>query len=248
MEQITASRIAGDLNKRAIEYGFSLAKPGVTTRQIDHAVGEFIVANGGAVAFKGFRGYPANACIFTDSILVHGIPNDTPIEDGDILTIDCGVTIANWCVDSARTRIIGTPRNESDKSLVNASEKLTFDLATRLRAGISLYEIAAWSEELAVQYGVNISSDFTGHGIGRTLHEPPSIYFRLPESRKMLEQMRQAKLAENSIVCIEPICVKGLTAYDVMPDGWSLRSRTGAMASQTEVCVLILADGQEILC
>ncbi len=96
MDQITASRIAGDINKRAIEYGFSRAMPGITTRELDHLIGEFIVQNGGAAAFRGFHGYPANACIFTNDTIIHGLPNDTPLAEGDILTIDCGVRVANW--------------------------------------------------------------------------------------------------------------------------------------------------------
>lgn len=247
MDRITASRIAGHLNSKAIDLGFTNAKIGITTRQLDHDIGEFIVTNGGSAAFRGFREYPANACIFTNDTVVHGLPNDAPLAEGDILTIDCGVRIMNYCVDSARTRIIGQPRNKTDELLVYASEQLTRDLTSRLRAGVSLYDIAAWSEELATHYGVNIFNEFVGHGIGVDLHMPPSIPFRLPESRRMLENMRSTKLTANQIVCIEPIVTNGLLGYDVMSDGWTIKSRTGAMSAQTEFCVLILDNGCEIL-
>lgn len=247
MDRITATRIAGQLNSRAIDLGFAVAKVGITTRQIDHKIGEFIVKNGGSPAFVGFRGYPGNACIFTNDTIVHGLPNDVPLAEGDILTIDCGVRVCNYCVDSARTRIIGKSRNKEDERLVYASEQLTRDLMSRLKAGVSLYDIAAWSEELAAHYGVNIFHEFGGHGIGVDLHMPPFIYFRLPESQKTLAEMRATKLTENQIVCLEPIVTNGLLGYDVMSDGWTIKSRTGAMSAQTEFCILIKTEGCEIL-
>lgn len=256
MDQLEATRYAGKVNREAIEAGFFVAQPGVSLLTVNQAVENYILEFKCVPIFKGYKGYPASCCLSLNDSMVHGIPSNYTLMVGDLLTIDVGCSYQDWCMDSARTRIIGL----MDPTLFPFQERLI--QATRaildaeiavVKNGCSLLEIVRAAETAALKFKANICTSWGGHKIGRILHEEPFIPNGIDKGLSSIKRWQlereydRYKLKTGDIICLEPVVTFGSTAYTIDPDGWTVRSSDQSLVAHEEDCVLVLDNGYEIL-
>ena len=224
------------LHKELEEY----LKPGLSTKDID-SYGEALIEKlGGVPNFKNYQGYPAAICVSVNDEVVHGIPRaDRIINDGDIVSLDCGLIYKGFHSDAARTRAVGDV-SPKVKALIEATKQSFFDGIKMAKAGNHLYDISnaiAGSLE-AGNYG--IVKELTGHGIGRNLHEDPSI----PNFRM---RRRGPKLKAGMTLAIEPMVTLGDGSVEWLSDDWTVVTADGTWAAHYENTVLITEGEPEIL-
>lgn len=240
MKKLEAMRLAGEINRLAIEFGLAAAQPGMTKSELNELVGEFIRERGGEPAFLNYHGFPGNCCICLDEEAVHGTPSDRRIEDGSILTIDCGVRIGGWNVDAASTKIIGTPRCAADITLVQYTKESLDAAVAIIRADLDLFDLADRIYSVARSGNIAPYPQFTGHGIGRTVHEDPAIH--------NIPRQRGTRLTSGQTIAVEPICTRGGLNYKMLPDGWTCVSYDGTMSAHFEHTLFVTEEGCEVLC
>lgn len=247
MSKLDAMREAGSINRRAIDFGLREAKPGMTKAVLDRAIGEYIRGLGAEPAFLGYHGFPSNCCLSLNEELVHGTASDRVINDGDILTVDCGVRVGEYCVDAAGTTIVGNALNEDDVRLVKHSKELIDRLIDHVQPGLNLFDFAMQCDRLLAHYGLKVFSQFCGHGIGKSVHEPPQINHTLVDADHTF--LTSFTLRKGMTICVEPITTFGGTGFRVLDeDGWTCVSVDGSRSAHFEHCILVVQDGCEILC
>lgn len=248
MNKLDAMRYAGKVNRDAIDYGFEIAKPGMTKRELSHRLGDFIKTHGCEPAFLGYLGFPGEACICLNEEIVHGIPNDRVIEDGDILTIDIGTKYQGWNVDAASSDIVGHHIPER-LQFIRKCEAIFNIIIQHVHPNFSLYQIAELGDRLVKDKDVYLLNEFTGHGIGQAIHLDPSIFHSLkglPE--RTIGELRTRFLKPSSTVCLEPIFLtKPSVGHELMPDGWTWASKYGLLSCHFEHTVLVTDNGVEII-
>lgn len=212
---------------------------GMTTKEVDRLVFDFIKASGAIPSCLGYEGYPASACVSVNEVVVHGIPSDRVLKDGDLVSVDLCVLKNGWQGDGARTFLIGTP-SEEDKKLVEVTRQCFFEAIDGLKAGSPLYDIGYRVQTYAESHGFGVVRAFTGHGIGREMHEDPSV----PNFGKKGTGMR---LKAGTVLCIEPMITAGDWRVETLSDGWTSVTRDGKKAAHYENTVVIREDGVEIL-
>lgn len=253
-------RYAGQVNVRAIEAGFAIAREGVTLAEIDTVVERTIRDGDCEPAFKGYRDYPATACIAVNDVAVHGIPNEYQLRHGDIVTIDVGTRWNGFCVDSARTRVLAQP--DPDKGLhhqwwrrtclQDAAEKILEAELQEVRDGVSLYDIAFAGEREAKRQQVNLMVQWGGHRIGETIHLDPFIPNGFDWSKGNFgvqmekRRLQQTKLFAGDTICLEPVVTYGSTDIIIDQDGWTVRSKDSSDVAHTERTILVLKNGFEV--
>ncbi len=249
MDQLEAMRAAGQINQAAIKMALEQAAPGMTKAELDSMIGAFIEKMGGRPAFKGYQGFPGNACLSIDEEVVHGTPSDREIQEGSILTVDCGVEVDGWCVDAARTAIIGQPRNESEEKLVQSTDELLqYFVEKEIRAGLTMFNLANRMQTVAQLEGLRVFPQFTGHGIGRSIHEDPTIFHTLEGHTKLSRRLIQTwKFEAGMTVCVEPITTLGSPITIAQEDGWTVISQDGQPSAHFEHTLLITENGCEVL-
>lgn len=240
MNKLDAMREAGEINRLAINFALTVAQPGMTKAELDQAVGDLIRDMGGEPAFLGYHGFPGNCCICIDEEIVHGTPSNRKIEDGSILTIDCGVRIDGWNVDAASTKIIGTPRSELDVSLLAGTKEALDAGIAIIKAELDLFDLANCIHSVARTNGISPYPQFTGHGIGRVVHEEPAIH--------NIPKQRGTKLAPGQTIAVEPICTRGGLGFNVMEDGWTCVSSDRSLSAHFEHTLLVTEEGCEVIC
>ena len=275
MDRLEATRYAGRINREAIEHGFKFVAAGTSLLEIDRAVEQYILDHNCTPAFKGYRGFPNTCCLSPNDVVVHGVPNDYRIKDGDILTIDVGCSYDGWMVDSARTQLIEDPfpalsdpenydwstyRNKC--SLIYASECVLEAQLSVIKNGCSLLDILKASELAAkANFGadarpsppLNIYPQWHGHQIGQTVHMEPSIPSCIDPAISKLKRWQlereydKCKLQAGQVICLEPVVTFGKTDIIEDGDGWTVRSADGSLVAHTESCILITETGYEIL-
>lgn len=250
-------REAGRVNLQAIELGLSMLEPGTVLKDIDVAMEELIRKNGCEPAFKGYQPvgatapYPATACISVNDVLVHGLPGDYAIQDGDIVTVDVGTKNHGWHVDAARSKVVGS--NPEAQRLLNSTEIILAAQLDLVKDGCSLYSLVEVSEKLSYQLGIYIMPQWGGHGIGETVHTEPFIPASIDRTQTKIMQTltqqryKREKLKEGQTICIEP--VTSLGSHDIMLDAdqWTVRTADGGITTHTERCLVVTRHGYEIL-
>ena len=261
-------RYAGMVNIQAIEYGFEIAEPGMTLRQIDEAIENVIRGRGCKPAFKNYQpdGYespfPAAACISPNDVVVHGIPDDYVLRDGDLITIDVGTEYQGAFVDSARSRVICghwpakhnlDSLHKEQKSLVLAAEAVLWAQLSVIKDQCDFLTMVMVAEETALEYNVTIMPQWGGHGIGLKVHTEPfipsAIDRRQSPIRQRIEEKRYSrqKLTEGQTICVEPVVTFGTPDIMIGEDKWTVRQANGELAAHTERCLLVTKDGYELL-
>jgi len=215
-----------------------LIKPGVTTLELDAVAEEFIRDNGAEPGFLGYGGFPNSLCTSVNEAVVHGIPNDTPLVDGDIVSVDCGVLKNGFYGDSAYTFEIGEVSEEIKKLLEVTKECLNRSVAAAI-SGNRLGDIGYACQSHAEEHGFGVVRELVGHGLGKNLHEEPQV----PNYGK---RGRGAKLKEGLVLAIEPMINLGTKNVKQLSDGWTIVTKDGKPSAHFEHDVAI-AKGQPIM-
>lgn len=254
MDRLEATRYAGHINQGAIEHGFTIAQPGISLLEIDAAIESYLLKHNCKPAFKGYRDFPATSCLSTNDVVVHGVPTNYRLKDGDILTIDVGCSHETWMVDAARTRIIGPARPGFfllQERLIAASESVLQAEMSVIKSGVSLLEVVLAAESRASELGVSIFPQWGGHQIGQKLHIDPFVPNCIDPSLTQIKRWQlereydKYKLAAGQVFCLEPIVTFGKTDIIVDEDGWTVRTMDGSLSSHSERCILVTETGYQ---
>lgn len=212
---------------------------GMTTKELDTLIERFIRSEGANPSCLGYGGFPASACISINEEVVHGIPSDRIIRDGDIVSVDIVADKNGYHGDACRTFCVGAVAPEA-KQLVKVTEECFFKAIEGLRAGTPLFDIGYRVQKYAESFGYGVIRSYTGHGIGKEMHEDPSV----PNFGKLGTGMR---LKAGTVLCIEPMIAMGSWKVRVLGDGWTAVTIDGKPAAHYENTVVVREDGVEIL-
>jgi methionyl aminopeptidase len=219
----------------------NLVQPGMTTADLDVHAEKRIREMGAVPSFKGYHGFPASICASLNHEVVHGIPSRKKIiRLGDVLKVDTGAYYEGFHGDSCITLAIGTVKPEAAQ-LIRVAEEALYQGIAQVKAGNCLLDIAGAIQDHTVAHGFHIVEDFTGHGVGRNLHEEPSVFnFRT-------HQLPNVKLRAGMTLAIEPILNAGSKVTRILPDRWTAVTTDNALSAQFEHTVLVTETGYEIL-
>lgn len=216
-----------------------LIKPGITTKEIDQFVEEFLAAHGATPEQKGFQGYPYATCASINDEICHGFPRDEKLKDGDIVTIDLVVNLKGGLADSAWTYAVGNV-DEAGLRLMEVTKKALYIGIEQARVGNRIGDIGHAIQTYAEAQGFSVVREFTGHGIGPTIHEPPHIpHFGEPN--------KGPRLKEGMVITIEPMLNEGDWRSKMDPNNWTARTIDGRRSAQYEHTIAILKEGPLIL-
>ena len=207
---------AGDLVARTIAHVGERIEPGVTTLELDDVADAFIRANGGVPTSLGYRGYPRAICISVDEVVVHGIPDGRVVDEGDLVTIDVGVTLDGAIADSAYTFGVGQVEPEAQRLLDVCQDALVAGIA-EARLGNRIGDISHAVQTLVEDAGFSVVKSLVGHGVGRHYHEDPHV-------PNFGEPGRGPRLSEGMTIAIEPMITAGSDMVVMMDDGWTIRT------------------------
>jgi methionyl aminopeptidase len=215
------------------------AKPGVTTAELDATADEFIRSRGGVPTFKGYRGYPASVCTSPNDMVVHGIPGPHALEEGDILSVDVGVTLDGFVADSAYTFPIGEIFPEAERLLEGGKAALAAGIE-QCRPGNRLSDISHAIQAATEEHGFSVVRSLVGHGVGRSMHEEPQI-------PNFGEPGRGPLLSAGMTFAIEPMINAGGPDVVIHDDEWSISTADGSLSAHFEHTVAITEEGPRIL-
>jgi methionyl aminopeptidase len=213
--------------------------PGVKTRELDILAERVIRDAGGVPAFLHYRGYPATLCISVNDVIVHGIPGEVPLQEGDIVGIDCGVFYKGYCGDAARTFAVGRIDPAAERLLRVTEEALHLGVA-QVRPGGRLQDIGWAVQQHAESHGYSVVREFTGHGVGTSLHEDPQV----PNFGVL---GKGPKLKPGMVLAIEPMVNAGACGIRMDPDGWTARTEDGSLSAHFEFSVAVTTSGAQVL-
>ena len=217
----------------------SKIKAGMSTREVDELVERYIRASGANPSCLGYGGFPASACVSVNEMVVHGIPDDRILKDGDIVSVDVVADKNGYHGDACRTFCVGNVSAEVQQ-LVKVTEECFFKGIENLRAGTPLYDIGHAVQTHAEAHGYGVIRSYTGHGIGKEMHEDPSV----PNFGRKGTGVR---LRAGTVLCIEPMIAMGTWKVRLLPDGWGAVTQDGKPAAHYENTVVVREDGVEIL-
>ena len=237
--EIELMRRAGTITAAARALAGEMVKPGVTTREIDRAVEQFIRKNGAVPSFLNYHGYPGSACISVNDEVIHGIPGSRVLKDGDIVSVDVGAYIGGFHGDCAATFPCGTISEEAQR-LIDVTRESFFRGIARAKEGNRIFDISAAVQEYVEANGFTVVREFVGHGIGRQLHESPEVpnYGTAGRGPRLLRGMTLA---------IEPMVNAGAASIRQLSDGWTVKTLDGRLSAHYENTVLITDGEPEIL-
>lgn len=237
--EITRMREPNRVVAELLDYMRKLVRPGVTTKELDTKAEAFIVKRGGKPAFKGYHGYPATICASINEEVVHGIPSNRHLKEGDIIGIDLGVVMDGFYGDAARTFAVGKV-DETSLKLMEVTEAALYKGIEQAVPGNRLYDISHAVQEHVEAAGFSVVRDFVGHGIGRQLHEEPQVPNYGPPHQG-------PKLEEGMAIAIEPMVNEGTWQVKVLKDGWTVVTADGKRSAHFENTIVITENGPEIL-
>jgi methionyl aminopeptidase len=217
-------------------------RPGTTTAELDQLADEFIRSRGGVPTFKGYRGpypYPASICTSPNDVVVHGIPDEYALVEGDILSVDVGVTLDGFVADSAYTFPVGEIDAETERLLEVGNAALHAGI-DRARAGGKLTDISHAVQRVTEDAGFSVVRSLVGHGVGRDMHEDPQI-------PNFGEPGRGPTLAPGMTLAIEPMITAGGHEVVVRPDQWTIATADGSLSAHFEHTVAVTKEGPRIL-
>lgn len=215
-------------------------KPGITTAELDKIAEEFIIKRGAKPSFKGYYGFPASICASRNNEVVHGIPSkDIVLQEGDIISIDCGAILNGYHGDAARTFPVGKVSEEAAK-LIQVTKESFFTGVKKAVVGNRLTDISSEVQQYVESFGYSVVRDYVGHGIGKEMHEDPEVpNFGRPG--------RGPKLIKGMVLAIEPMVNVGNYHVEVKPNGWTVVAKDNSLSAHYENTVAILDNGPEIL-
>lgn len=242
-EQIALMRRSGLLLSQVHDMLAEAIRPGITTGELDAMAEDMIRSAGATPNFKGYMGYPATLCISVNDVVVHGIPGEQVLAEGDVVSIDGGCIVEGWHSDAARTHMVGRARRQADVDLVRITEQALWAgisaLATAERVGDVGAAIEDFVEETAGETLAHLE-DFGGHGIGTAMHQPPDVMnYRV--------RSRGPKVRPGMCLAIEPMLIQGSGDYTLDDDEWTIRATGGGRAAHWEHSVAVTEQGLLVL-
>ena len=237
--EIAKMREAGKVLASTMREVSELIEPGVTLSKLNQLAERLIVEAGCVPSFKGYRGFPAASCVSVNHVVIHGIPDGYELKSGDIIGLDFGVIKDGWHADSAWTFPVGEI-SESAQRLLNVTRESLSQGIAKARVGNHLGDIGATVQKYVESNGYQVVREMVGHGIGRDLHEEPSV----PNYGKAGKGIR---LQSGMTICIEPMVNEGTYKVITLADGWTIVTADGRLSAHFEHTVAITANGPEIL-
>ncbi|HXZ25008.1 MAG TPA: type I methionyl aminopeptidase [Nitrospiria bacterium] len=216
-----------------------MARPGVTTLELDEAAESTIRRLGGVPAFKGYRNFPRTLCVSVNEEVVHGIPSRRRLQDGDIVGLDLGAIVEGYYGDAAVTVAVGTVPIPVQR-LLQVTQQALYDGITQARVGNRLSDISHAVQRRAEAAGFSVVTDFVGHGIGRQLHEEPQIPNFGPPGQG-------PRLRQGMVLAIEPMVNMGGSAVKVLADRWTVVTQDGSLSAHFEHTIAISEGGPRVL-
>jgi len=237
-DDINAMRAAGSLASKALDLAGELIVPGRTTEEIDRELHHFICSHGAYPSDLQYKGFPKSVMISVNEVICHGIPDDRPLQNGDVVNVDVTLYMSGFHADTARTWICGQG-DAAGEALVQATREALDAAIAVCRAGAPLRAIGDAVSEIAERGGYGVVKDLVGHGIGEFFHGVPQIYHcRNSDNRKM---------QEGTTFTIEPVLTEGSPDHVTWSDGWTIATRDVGRTAQFEHTLLITQDGCEVL-
>ncbi|HDZ59495.1 MAG TPA: type I methionyl aminopeptidase [Actinobacteria bacterium] len=237
--QIDKIARAGEIVAGCLDMLRGKCRPGATTAGLDAVAERFIRERGGIPTFKGYRGFPASICASPNEVVVHGIPGDYILAEGDIISLDVGVTLKGWVADAATTVGVGEVSGQA-RRLMDVTETSLLKAISRFRQGNHLSDISSAVQEYVEHNGYSVVRSLVGHGIGRDMHEEPQIpNFGVPGGGPELE--------EGMVFAIEPMVNVGEHRVKVGDDRWAVSTADGSLSAHFEHTVALSREGPKIL-
>jgi methionyl aminopeptidase len=230
---------AGKVVRGCLDMLADVVKPGMTTQELDKLAEDYIRSHGGVPTFKGYRGFPASICASPNDMVVHGIPGATRLDDGDIVGLDVGVTLADFVADAAITVFVGEVSDEA-RALVRVTREALYKGIEQCRVGNRVGDISHAVQTHAESHGYSVVRTLVGHGIGRDMHEDPQV-------PNFGSAGKGPSLAEGMVLAIEPMINAGGYEVEVGGDSWAIHTRDGALSAHWEHTVAVTSDGPLIL-
>ncbi|MFM9140481.1 MAG: type I methionyl aminopeptidase [Solirubrobacterales bacterium] len=238
-EELDKMAAAGAIHARTMELIAEMIRPGITTAQLDHAAEKYIRSQGAVPSFKGYRDFPGAICASPNSLVVHGIPGDGSLAEGDIISIDIGVTLDGWVADGACTFAVGEIDPETAR-MIAATEASLFDAVDQARPGNRIGDISHAVQERVEASGFSVIRTLVGHGVGREMHEDPQVPNYGPAGKG-------PKLKDGMVLAIEPMVNVGGPGVHMASDGWSVYTDDGSQSAHFEFTVAVTDQGPRIL-
>ncbi|MCI8498115.1 MAG: type I methionyl aminopeptidase [Bacilli bacterium] len=238
-EEIELMKKAGHLNYLTREYLKTLIAPGITTKELDDEAGKFITSHGGVASSKGFEGYPGNICISVNEEVVHGIPGNRVLKNGDIVTIDIVVGLNGYQADAAETIPVGDI-NKEKSFLLKHTEKALYVGLQEVKNGVKLGCLSARIEDYAKKHKLGVVHELVGHGIGKEMHEDPDV----PNYGKYNSGIT---LKTGMTLAVEPMFTAGKRYVRLLNDDWTIVTQDKSPSAHFEHTIVVTDDGYEIL-
>ena len=237
--ELESMRQACRITARARALAGEMVKPGVSTKEIDQAVHDYIVSQGAKPSFLNYNGFPASACISVNSTVIHGIPGGYTLEEGDIVSVDVGAYYQGFHGDCAATFACGAISTDAQK-LIDVTKQSFFEGMKFATKGRRVQDISHAIQTYVESNGFSVVRSFVGHGIGRKLHEDPEVPNFGPAGRG-------PRLLKGMTLAIEPMVNEGVADVHVLRDGWTVLTNDGKLSAHYENTVLITDGEPEIL-
>jgi methionyl aminopeptidase len=239
-QEIGRMRRAGRVVAATIERLLDEVRPGISTRDLDLIAERSIRGEGAVPSFKDYRGFPASICTSLNEEVVHGIPGNRVLRDGDLLSLDVGAIWEGYHGDSAVSVFVGEPPSAEAEKLVRVTEESLEAGISQLRAGGRLSDVGHAIQQVVEAVGFSVVREYVGHGIGRQLHEDPPIHNFGPPGRG-------PELRPGLVVAVEPMVNAGDWPTRVLADGWTVVTEDGTLSAHFEHTIAVTEDGPEVL-
>jgi methionyl aminopeptidase len=237
-EQLAKMRQAGRVVAEMLQACADAAKPGMTTNDLDKVARAVLAKRKAKSNFLNYHGYPAVICTSPNDVIVHGIPGTYRLEEGDIISIDCGAIIEGWHGDAARTIPVGEISEEARK-LITVTEESLWAGIQHVRAGARLSDIGHAVQTVAEGAGFSVVREYVGHGIGRAMHEEPQVPNYGDPGKGM-------KLKVGHVLAVEPMVNLGSSETQLNDDGWTVVTADGSLSAHFEHSIAVTEDGPEV--
>ena len=230
---------SGQITGGALALAEKSVAPGMTTGELDALIEKYIKSHGARPSFKNYNGFPAAACISVNEVVVHGIPGNRVLKEGDIVSVDVGSYFKGYHSDAARTFAVGKISDEAEK-LIEVTKQSFFEGIKFALPGMRIGDIGSHIQAYAESFGFGVVREMVGHGVGRALHEAPDVpnYGREGHGIRLIEGM---------CIAVEPMITEGSYKIKTLPDGWTTVTADGKLAAHYENTLAITKDGPKLL-
>lgn len=237
--EIDLLEIAGSIVGQTHHYLEQYIKPGITTKELDKLAYDFIISKGATPSFKGYQGYPGSICTSINEEVVHGIPSNRKLKEGDIISIDIGACYKGYHGDSAWTYPVGKI-SSSKAELLKQTEEALFAGLSAIKPGNHIGDIGHAVETVAHKYHLGVVKELVGHGVGTSIHEAPDVpNYGLPHTGPLLK--------EGMVIAVEPMLNLGTSDIFLLDDDWTVITADDAPSAHFEHTVVVTKDGYKIL-